>query len=105
MYTYDPTFQFSSDLSLNTGFKNYRTSQQIRSLLEDVPDEEILAYGTTKQIHEAFDGDCDETDAETLQTAKNFTDMTWENILTNEDIEIVQLYWDFDVCQYVLNFN
>jgi hypothetical protein len=72
----------------------------VRSLLADVPDEEIIAYGTEQQIQDAFDGDIESTPDE-KQASKEFVDAKMQRAL---EIGFQEFYWDLELLQYCIIF-
>ena len=69
-----------------------------RSLLADVPDSEIEAYGTDEQIEDAFG---EPIDPEEKQIAKQFVDAKFEEIYESG---FHKLYWDREGYTYIILF-
>ena len=72
-----------------------------RRIISDLPDAEVEAYGTPDQIHNAFDGDCDDLSKEEKQESKTFCESVDEEaILTGYNT----FYWDLNAQMYIILF-
>lgn len=93
---------FSTDIKLSPNSISFDRWQYIGILLRDLPDTEIIGYGTPEMIEQFFDGDATPTEEEILQ-AREDTDKMFKSIY--DSFDIIQIYWDLNTCQYVMNFN